>query len=114
MPPVKPITIICDMREERSGIPKTLANLPGVAEASLSGASGLRVTITPDTDRIARVPARVVGTVAQHAQPAATRLLQALARRGRLGRDRWFRLAHLVTFRVANSAPVPDGRFRHS
>lgn len=34
MPPVKPITIICDMREERSGIPKTLANLPGVTVES--------------------------------------------------------------------------------
>ena len=29
-----------------------LANLPGVAEASLSGASGQRVTITPDTDEL--------------------------------------------------------------
>jgi HAE1 family hydrophobic/amphiphilic exporter-1 len=29
-----------------------LANLPGVAEASLSGASGQRVTITPDTDAL--------------------------------------------------------------
>ena len=29
-----------------------LSNLPGVAEASLSGASGQRVTITPDTDEL--------------------------------------------------------------
>jgi HAE1 family hydrophobic/amphiphilic exporter-1 len=29
-----------------------LANLPGVAEASLSGASGQRITITPDTDEL--------------------------------------------------------------
>ena len=29
-----------------------LANIPGVAEASLSGASGQRVTITPDTDEL--------------------------------------------------------------
>ena len=29
-----------------------LANLPGVAEASLSGASGQRVTITPDTEQL--------------------------------------------------------------
>jgi HAE1 family hydrophobic/amphiphilic exporter-1 len=29
-----------------------LANLPGVAEASLSGASGQRVTITPDTEEL--------------------------------------------------------------
>lgn len=31
-----------------------LANLPGVAEASLSGASGQRVTITPDKDELFR------------------------------------------------------------